>query len=264
MSHREAVADVSPLAPSGFTELDQLSGGLVPGRMWVVLGRPGEGKTTLLTQWAIALALNSVPVQLVCPREPADRVAARLLSIAGRIPLAGLTYDRTHYGPADRLSSAREQIAKLPLWAFSAEERAFIPETDPEELPTTSALVIDDADLVSGLTIDRVCEFASRGLLVVVSLPRHLVAQREGDEPSLAPGWARAADVIIDVRHTSLPTGPDQLRPGEADLVLLKNRWGPLRTFEVLFQAHYSRFVDLAQAQGTEGNSNGETHDETR
>ena len=67
------------------------------------------------------------------------------------------------------------------------------------------------------------------------------------------------ADVVIEVRTRTIgdfgPPGtkgyhPAELRPGEADLLIHRNRWGPTRTLAVAAQFHYARFIDVHDSPG--------------
>lgn len=72
---------------TGYSHLDNLLGGLEPGRISILLAAPGAGKTTLSNQLAYTLAANGVPV-LYCSYEnaPADLTLKQLARIAGKNP----------------------------------------------------------------------------------------------------------------------------------------------------------------------------------
>lgn len=72
---------------TGFDHLDNLLGGLEPGRISILLAAPGAGKTTLSNQMAYTLAANGVPV-LYCSYEnaPTDLTLKQLARIAGKNP----------------------------------------------------------------------------------------------------------------------------------------------------------------------------------
>lgn len=72
---------------TGYDHLDNLLGGLEPGRISILLAAPGAGKTTLSNQLAYTLAANSVPV-LYCSYEnaPADLAMKQIARIAGKAP----------------------------------------------------------------------------------------------------------------------------------------------------------------------------------
>ena len=80
------------IASSGFAELEALSGGMVPGRVWMVVGEPGQGRTTLPTQWAAGIgSQRGQAVHLVTPCESREVVVARLLASTGRLSMHDLS-----------------------------------------------------------------------------------------------------------------------------------------------------------------------------
>jgi replicative DNA helicase len=228
---------------SGFAELDGLTGGMCHGRVWLVVGRPGEGVTTLLVQWAAAMASQpGEHVHLVTGRESPQAVAARLCSLSGLIPLNHLP-ERMEEQADERQVRARERVSALSLSLYATGDDSYVPEVHPTRAAARpTVIVIDDADLVSGLTPQRVAQWAREGMFVLLSLPRHHVLPG-GDDWDLDAEWARVADVVLEVQHRHLYE-PSKLRPGEADLHLRYNRHGYVRTLAVLHQAHYSRFVE--------------------
>lgn len=228
-------------ARSGFSDLDHATGGLSAGQVWIVTGAPGQGKSTLLTQWAAQLALDEWQTLLVCPREPRDFTAARLLASTRRIPLLHL--HRGH-APVPDTTDRPDRLLGKPLHIATQGQLTFLDGGDPADKPSLDAIVIDDADAAAGVWPKRVASLARRGALVVLSMSRHTLLGDEDDQ-FLDEEWAHVADVVIDVRQADGPITRPTIRPGEADLFLLKNRWGPTQSIAVGFQGHYARFVDF-------------------
>jgi len=213
-----------------------------PGQVWLVVGRPGEACTTVVVQWAAAVAeQDGQHVHHVTPREEPRTVAARLASMGGLIPLNHLT--RGIEGvPEHAVAAARERVAALSLSLYAAGEDFYVPEVHPERARARpTAIAISDADLVPGVTPPWAQQRAADGQLVVLGLPRHVVHVEGGGSKHLDPAWARVADVVVEVEHR----GVSPLRPGEADLHVHYNRHGYTRTVSALHQAHYAR---IAQA----------------
>lgn len=233
-----------PLAGTGFTELDVLTGGFVPGRVWLLVAMPGQGRSTLVTQWATAIAAEAGAhtVRLATPRDGTSVVAGRLLSRIGRVPLPYLTDPRFEVIDEGRVSLAHDRLTAMNLSLFAQGEEVFVPEIHPLGSGEISAVLVDDADRVSGLTPSWVARCAAAGQFVLVSLPRHLVLMTSDRESDLDPTWAGVADAAMEIRTRGLTDG--DLRPGEAELTLHYNRWGYLRTLPMEHQAHYSRFIE--------------------
>lgn len=140
------------LAETGVDELDELTGGLLPGRVWLVTGEVGEGKSTLLTQWAVALAQHGHLVDLVSPREPGYWIAARMLAQLGRMPISDLVHGRGLDAAPERLQHARDELHRLPIRTLSWEGRHLAADVLQETKMRSAAVLVDDADVIGGMT----------------------------------------------------------------------------------------------------------------
>lgn len=182
----------APVAPASCAELDELTGGMVPGRVWIVVSVPGEGRTSLLTQWAAEIAKRpEMTVHLVTPREPPAVIVTRLLAYTGRIPLNHLAPQKRDEIRPEHLARARGLVEALSLCLYAMGEDKYVPEVHPHRAAMKpTAVIIDDADLVSGITPEAVAGLAKAGLFVLLSLPRHQVRQTPWDEADLDPVWA--------------------------------------------------------------------------
>jgi hypothetical protein len=188
---------------TSFTSLDRVCGGFVPGRIWLITGTPGQGRSTLAIQWALKLATrHGMRTHLVSAREPIHLVAARLLAAASKIPVSHIwTNELTTHDEA-RLQRARLMFAES-LLRIVEPRRPSVLTWEPPQADIPDAIVIDDADLEAGAFPERLAEFAGRGVLVIATLPKHLVISAEGIDPA----WARVADHVLSVER------PDVLNP---------------------------------------------------
>jgi replicative DNA helicase len=227
---------------TGFTRLDALTDGFVMGSVWLVTGTPGQGCTTLLTQWAARLATeHGLPTWLVTPREDEHHCASRLVSCMGKVRVQQLLRGEASAVDAGRLQVGRAALSRSQLF-LKCGPHVTVPAWEENG---NRAVVLDDVDLVEGATPSGVRSVADTGALVVASLPRHVLVQDRHPDGDLDPEWARVADVILEVRSRPLAEEHVDNRPGEADFAVLKHRRGPTTTVPVAFQGHYARFVDL-------------------
>jgi len=68
---------------SGYSEIDRVfGGGIMPGSVILVAGEPGIGKSTLLLQSAVAMALNGLKVLYITGEESAGQVKVRALRLS--------------------------------------------------------------------------------------------------------------------------------------------------------------------------------------
>jgi hypothetical protein len=224
---------------TGLAGVDEMTRGMVAGQVWVLVGAPGHGRTTLLLQ--LAARYVDLPGHVVfvdAPRESAEFCVARLLACLGKHPLRPLLAG--HLDADEHLISTRQRLAQSGLVFAGAGSSRLASVRDQLLDHSPAAVFVDDLDVIIDATPERVAGWAAKGAFVCISLPRHLVV-RDGD---LDPAWARVADLVLDVRVPGL-LEEDARAPGEADLGVLKNRRGPLRVCRVAFEGHYSRFVDL-------------------
>ena len=230
--------------PTGLSQLDELTRGMVPGSLWMIIGGPGQGRTTLLLDLAARWAGHTdARVFLDCPREPSPRLVARLLANAGRLGVGAVWRGDDPTG--QRVLATRAALSRSGLVLGGTAGVTSIDRLESLREHRPAAFLVDDADLVHGAGPAALQALTRDGAFVCVTLPRHLVALDDSEVPDLDPAWARAADLVLEVRTHNLTSRPGRDRAGEAEISILKNRHGPLYTSVVGFQGWYSRFHDL-------------------
>jgi replicative DNA helicase len=108
---------------TGFTDFDRLTGGLRPGDLIVVAGRPSMGKSTLAVNMAEYAAVNPAiraPVAIFTLEMPSEQVLTRMLSSIGHVPLNSIRSGRISDDDWVRLTAATSQLS---------DARIFIDET---------------------------------------------------------------------------------------------------------------------------------------
>jgi replicative DNA helicase len=115
--------------PTGFDDFDRKTGGLRPGDLVVVAGRPSMGKTTLAVNMAEYAALKGdvrASVAIFSMEMPAEQLMTRMLSSIGRVSLGHIRSGQISDEDWPRISGAAGQLS---------EARIFIDET-PALTPT--------------------------------------------------------------------------------------------------------------------------------
>jgi replicative DNA helicase len=244
-----------PHHSTGSTDLDTVTGGLCEGDLWVVTGRSGSGKSVLALGFARSAAIRSrVPTGHVRARDRAEDLVAQVLSAEGRIPLHYLRDPLTD-NDRTRAASLAARVADMPLWMSAAVDygNAALPTAD-QLLATAAALVeerapellvVDDLPaMINSSQLQELKSLAVRGRTCVVAVvldgPERLRDAVEQDA-------AVAADVVLRVvrDHDMTPSAAAHPRAGEADLLVVRHRRGPIAAVTVAFQGHYARFVDM-------------------
>lgn len=101
---------------TGFKGLDDITGGFVRGRSYIVAGRTSEGKSAVALQMALAAAQDGTPVHVFSEEMPRLDVNTRLLTLVSGVPLSGegamarlSEYDR------ERVQAALDKLDKIPI-----------------------------------------------------------------------------------------------------------------------------------------------------
>jgi replicative DNA helicase len=194
--------------PTGFTDFDKMTGGLRPGDLLVVAGRPAMGKTTLAVNMAEYAALRPgdkrASVAIFSMEMPSEQVITRMLSSIGGVPLHNLRSGKISDDDWVRITSATTQLSEAKIFVDET------PALSPTELRARSRrvkrehgldlIVVDYLQLmqVPGNKENRATEIAeiSRGLKVLakeLSVPvialsqlNRGVEQRENKKPVMS------------------------------------------------------------------------------
>ena len=193
--------------PSGFTEFDKLTGGLRPGDLVIVAGRPSMGKTTLAVNMAEYAAVHPntrASVAIFSMEMPSEQVITRMLSSIGGVPLASLRSGKISDDDWVRITSATSQLSEAKIFVDET------PALNPTELRARarrvkrehglSLVVVDYLQLmqVPGTQDNRATEIAeiSRGLkalakelqvpVIALSQLNRAVEQREHKKPVMS------------------------------------------------------------------------------
>lgn len=251
---------------TGLRSLDARTGGLVPGEMVVIAGRPGAGKTTLAMQVAAAAAGRenaSVAIfSLEMPRMQLwQRLCAARAGVSSRfLRLGGLTHEMR-----DKLNDASDELSKLPLRItdrrpLRAEEIAascasmkargelgvvVIDYLGKLEMPIRSGRENTDALIRSAVT--EICNIATNlgvAVILLAQLNRN-GEDRDDREPVLSDLFGSSA-IEAEAHGVWILHRVDK-KSGRTRLVLPKQREGATGPLDLKFQAELTRFEDPTQ-----------------
>ncbi len=259
--------------PTGFTDLDDLTGGLQPGDLIVIAGRPSMGKTALALNIALQAAapwarenakdFPAAPVAFFSLEMSTAQLNERLLSAVSWVNLQDI---RTGRGLRDSdlhaLTDAAARLSDIPL---HIDDR---PALTVNEIRATARriasrggldlIVVDYLQLMRGDGQNREQEISgiSRALkalakemkcpVLALSQLNRAVEARNDKRPTLADlresgAIEQDADVIAFVYRSEVYT-PTAGNKGTAQLLIKKHRQGPLRDLDLIFQGPVSRF----------------------
>jgi replicative DNA helicase len=250
------------LVPTGFADVDALTGGLRPGSLIVIASRPSIGKSMLLTTVCAAGAVgHGIPTAIFSFEMPEREIQMRILSAEARVPHHVLRSGFMGEEDWTRLARRMSEIVAAPL------SLSYAPNLNIEDLGGESRALADEGKLRL-LAIDNVDALIThtrepeevlyrlKQMAADLHVPILVTAQvgkpskyRAYTRPEVADLWhAELIEAIADV--LILLDRPDAYdlespRAGEIDLMFVKNRHGPTATVTLAFQSRYCRIVDL-------------------
>ncbi len=192
---------------TGFSDFDKLTGGLRPGDLIIVAGRPSMGKSTLAVNMAEYAAVHPeirASVAIFSMEMPSEQVMTRMLASIGSVPLSSIRSGRISDEDWVRITGATSQLSEAKIFVDET------PALTPTELRARarrikrehglSLIVVDYLQLmqVPGTKENRATEIAeiSRGLkvlakelgvpVIALSQLNRSVEQREHKKPVMS------------------------------------------------------------------------------
>lgn len=270
-------ADAITGLATGLADLDERTCGFQSSDLIIVAGRPSMGKTTLVMNIAEHAAIQvKKPVLVFSMEMPADSLAMRMISSLGRIDQHSLRTGKLGDDDWPRITSAVHMLSEAPLFiddsvALSpAEVRARARRLVKEHGPL-GLIVVDYLQLmkVPGFRAEnRTAEISeiSRSLkslakelevpVVALSQLNRSLEQRHDKRPVMSDlresgAIEQDADLICFIYRDEV-YNEDSSDKGVAEIIIAKQRNGPIGKIRVAFFGKYTRFEDLAYS-GYEG-----------
>ncbi len=254
---------------TGFTSFDEKTSGLQKSDLIIVAGRPSMGKTSFAMNLAETAALNGGHSVAVFSMEmPGEQLALRMMSSLGRIDSHRLRTGKLDDQDWPRLISSVNMLSKAKLFI---DDTASLTPTDlrarTRRLKREHGLdlvIIDYLQLmqVSNSTENRATEISeiSRSLkalakelevpIVALSQLNRSVEQRPDKRPVMSDlresgSIEQDADVILFIYRDEV-YNEDSADKGVAEIIIRKQRNGPIGTVRLSFLGQYTRFENLA------------------
>ena len=255
--------------PSGFADLDSLTGGFQPGNLIVVAARPSMGKSTLATNIAENAAIDhGVPVALFSLEMSETELAHRFIASQAKVSSDELRKGRVRGDRWPKVLNATEKLASAPIFLDDSSDIGVLEmRAKARRLASRSGLgllVVDYLQLVRADTrsdsrVEQVGQI-SRGLkilareleipVIAVSQLSRAVESRNPPIPMLSDlresgQLEQDADLVMFVYREEYYLKEESERPGEADVIIAKHRNGPIGQVALSFQSRYPRFMTL-------------------
>lgn len=262
--------------PTSLPSLGRIISAYKPGRMYVLGGRPGDGKTALAGQEVLHAAMQGFPAIFFSREMINAELVERDLALVSRVPAYSIGSGALQYTDWKKIQNAAGEIAKANLWLddrsvtiekIIAETRkwhALNVRNRPDRLGIMALDYLQLARLAkarSQSNREQVVAEMSRALkeaaqemqipvLVLSQLNRE--AEKRGGRPipsDLRESGAieQDADIILFVYRDIDPTDQAARRlPGPAEVICGKHRGGPTGIANVHFETTLMQFTGAA------------------
>jgi replicative DNA helicase len=265
--------------PTGFVDLDTKTSGLQPGDLIIVAGRPSMGKTAFSLNIAENVALDSnMSVAVFSMEMGAAQLVMRMLGSVGRLDQHKLRTGRIGEDDWPRLTHALGRLNETPFFidespglsAMEVRARARRLARQCKEDRPLGLIVLDYIQLMSGSSSgqseNRATEISeiSRSLkglakelhvpVIALSQLNRSLEQRPNKRPIMSDlresgAIEQDADVILFIYRDEVynPDSPDK---GTAEIIIGKQRNGPIGTVRLTFLGEYTKFESFAGGGG--------------
>ncbi len=258
---------------TGFYDLDRMTAGLQKGDLIVLAARPSMGKTAFALNIAEHVAVaEGLPVLVFSMEMGASQLALRMVGSLGRIDQSGLRTGRLSDQDWERLADAVDRLRNVSVFIDetpalnSSELRARARRMARQFGGTLGLIVVDYLQLMSGnggsSDENRATEIGeiSRGLkalakelqcpVIALSQLNRSVESRNDKRPMMSDlresgAIEQDADVIMFIYRDEY-YNKDSKEPGVAEIVIGKQRNGPVGTVKLTFLKPLTKFDNLA------------------
>jgi replicative DNA helicase len=256
---------------TGFSDLDNRTFGMQKSDLIIVAARPSMGKTTFAMNLVESVIFNSdLPAVVFSMEMPAEQLLLRMLSSIGGVDQGRVRSGKLEEDDWPRLASAVTQLSDKKLYI---DDSAALP---PNEVRARARRVARDHDGKMGLVMvdylqlmrvpgmegNRVNEVGeiSRSMkalakelkcpVVALSQLSRNLEQRPNKRPVMSDlresgAIEQDADLIMFIYRDEV-YNTDSKDKGTAEIIIAKQRNGPIGTARLAFVGHLSRFKDLA------------------
>lgn len=256
---------------TGFKDLDAKTSGLQPSDLIIVAARPSMGKTTFAMNLVEnALMLETKPVLVFSLEMPAEQIMMRMLASLGRIDQTAIRTAKLKDDHWAKISSTMNMLKE--------KNNLFIDDSSgltPMEVRTRARKIARENGGISMIMVDylqlmRVPSLSENRTLEISEISRSLKAlakelscpvvalsqlnrgleQRSDKRPinsDLRESGAieQDADLIMFIYRDEV-YNENSDRKGVAEIIIGKQRNGPIGTTPLTFQGQYSRFDNYA------------------
>ncbi|WP_371818422.1 replicative DNA helicase [Polynucleobacter sp. MWH-P3-07-1] len=271
--NRQGGSDITGIA-TGFIDLDKQTSGLQKGDLVIVAGRPSMGKTAFALNIAENVALSEgLPVVVFSMEMSGEQLASRLLGSVGKVDQSRMRTGKLQDDEWPRVTDAIARLSNTQILIdetgslSSLELRARARRIARNFGGTLGLVVIDYLQLMSGSggssSENRATEISeiSRSLkslakelqcpVVALSQLNRGLEQRPNKRPIMSDlresgAIEQDADLIMFIYRDEVYHPDTTTDKGMAEIIIGKQRNGPIGTIRLSWQGPYTKFDNLA------------------
>lgn len=253
---------------TGFNDLDFLLTGLHESELIIIAARPSMGKTSLALNIANNIALKEKkPVLFFSLEMPATQLGMRLLCIETMIDSQKVRTGRFTSDELRKLTQVSEMLTKSPMFiddtpnvnVFQLRTKA---RRMAQQRGKLGVIIVDYLQLITGTRgMDRHLQIAevTRSLkqvarelsvpVIALSQLSRAVESRTDQRPQLSDlresgAIEQDADIVLFI-YREERVHPDTDKKGIAEVMIAKQRNGPIGSVDLLFWEQHTRFGNL-------------------
>jgi replicative DNA helicase len=260
--------------PSGFRDIDAITGGFQPGNLIIVAARPAMGKSALVANIAENVAVKSNrPVAFFSLEMSEVELAQRFIACRARISGDKLRKGQVAERDWPKVVRACNELEEAPLWFDDSSDLGILDlrakarrlHAQEQERGGLGLIILDYMQLMRSddhraNRVEQVGQI-SRGLkilarelevpVVAISQLSRAPEQRTPPKPQLSDlresgQIEQDADVVAFLFRQDYYRDPDEEPDGLADVIIAKHRNGPIGTRSLVFLDRFPKFADYS------------------
>ncbi len=260
--------------PSGFRDIDAITGGFQPGNLIIVAARPAMGKSALVANIAENVAVKAnKPVAFFSLEMSEVELAQRFIACRARISGDKLRKGQVAERDWPKVVRACNELEEAPLWFDDSSDLGILDlrakarrlHAQEQERGGLGLIILDYMQLMRSddhraNRVEQVGQI-SRGLkilarelevpVVAISQLSRAPEQRTPPKPQLSDlresgQIEQDADVVAFLYRQDYYRDPDEEPDGLADVIIAKHRNGPIGTRSLVFLDRFPKFADYS------------------
>ena len=259
--------------PSGFRDIDAITGGFQPGNLIIVAARPAMGKSALVANIAENVAVKrELPVAFFSLEMSEVELAQRFIACRARI-----SGDKLRKGQVKtefpKVLRACNELEAAPLWFDDSSDLGILDlrakarrlHAQTQDRGGLGLIIVDYLQLMRSddhraNRVEQVAQM-SRGLKILarelevpvlaISQLSRAPEQRHPPKPMLSDlresgAIEQDADVVAFLYREDYYRDPDDEPDGLAEVIIAKHRNGPIGTPKLVFLDRFPKFADFS------------------